>query len=216
MRPYVIINCASSIDGKIALVGKKEIKLSNEEDFARVHMLRNECDAILVGIETVLTDNPKLTVKEKYVHNPKQPIKIILDSKLRIPEESNVLKAGKTIIATISNKIRKFNENVEIIRCKEKNGKIDLNELMKILYKKGIRKLLVEGGSTVIWEFLKNGIVDEMFIYFSPIIIGGDAPTIAGGDGAKKDEETIKMEIKKIVRMGEGYLVKLVPKSPTT
>ncbi len=216
MRPYVIINCASSIDGKIALVGKKEIKLSNEEDFARVHMLRNECDAILVGIETVLTDNPKLTVKEKYVHNPKQPIKIILDSKLRIPEESNVLKGGKTIIATISNKIRKFNENVEIIRCKEKNGKIDLNELMKILYKKGIRKLLVEGGSTVIWEFLKNGIVDEMFIYFSPIIIGGDAPTIAGGDGAKKDEETIKMEIKKIVRMGEGYLVKLVPKSPTT
>lgn len=216
MRPYVIINCASSIDGKIALVGKKEIKLSNEEDSARVHMLRNECDAILVGIETVLTDNPKLTVKEKYVHNPKQPIKIILDSKLRIPEESNVLKAGKTIIATISNKIRKFNENVEIIRCKEKNGKIDLNELMKILYKKGIRKLLVEGGSTVIWEFLKNGIVDEMFIYFSPIIIGGDAPTIAGGDGAKKDEETIKMEIKKIVRMGEGYLVKLVPKSPTT
>lgn len=216
MRPYVIINCASSIDGKIALVGKKEIKLSNEEDFARVHMLRNECDAILVGIETVLTDNPKLTVKEKYVHNPKQPIKIVLDSKLRIPEESNVLKAGKTIIATISNKIRKFNENVEIIRCKEKNGKIDLNELMKILYKKGIRKLLVEGGSTVIWEFLKNGIVDEMFIYFSPIIIGGDAPTIAGGDGAKKDEETIKMEIKKIVRMGEGYLVKLVPKSPTT
>lgn len=216
MRPYVIINCASSIDGKIALVGKKEIKLSNEEDFARVHMLRNECDAILVGIETVLTDNPKLTVKEKYVHNPKQPIKIVLDSKLRIPEESNVLKGGKTIIATISNKIRKFNENVEIIRCKEKNGKIDLNELMKILYKKGIRKLLVEGGSTVIWEFLKNGIVDEMFIYFSPIIIGGDAPTIAGGDGAKKDEETIKMEIKKIVRMGEGYLVKLVPKSPTT
>ena len=216
MRPYVIINCASSIDGKIALVGKKEIKLSNEEDFARVHMLRNECDAILVGIETVLTDNPKLTVKEKYVHNPKQPIKIVLDSKLRIPEESNVLKGGKTIIATISNKIRKFNENVEIIRCKEKNGKIDLNELMKILYKKGIRKLLVEGGSTVIWEFLRNGIVDEMFIYFSPIIIGGDAPTIAGGDGAKKDEETIKMEIKKIVRMGEGYLVKLVPKSPTT
>ncbi|RLF43417.1 MAG: 5-amino-6-(5-phosphoribosylamino)uracil reductase, partial [Thermoplasmata archaeon] len=66
-RPYVIINCASSIDGKIALVGKKPLKISSEEDMARVHKLRNECDAILVGIGTILADDPKLTVKEKYV-----------------------------------------------------------------------------------------------------------------------------------------------------
>ena len=74
-KPYVIINCTSSVDGKIALVGKKPLKISNEEDFERVHHLRNECDAILVGIETVLYDNPKLTVKEQFVQGCKNPLR---------------------------------------------------------------------------------------------------------------------------------------------
>jgi 2,5-diamino-6-(ribosylamino)-4(3H)-pyrimidinone 5'-phosphate reductase len=207
-KPYVIVNCASSIDGKIALVGKKPLKISDEEDMARVHKLRNECDGILVGIETILADDPKLTVKEKYVGKAKQPVRIVLDSKFRTPENAEVMKPNaKTIIVTTCKEFKK--EHVEVIKCGD--AKVDLIKLMEILYDRGIRKLLVEGGSTVIWEFLKNKLVDEMFVFFAPIIIGGNAPSIAGGEGAKKEEEIIKFEIKSIERIGYGYLVNFIP-----
>ncbi len=208
MKPYVIINCASSIDGKIALVGKKQLKISNEEDMARVHKLRNECDAILVGIETVLADNPKLTVKEKYVSKAKQPLRIVLDSNFRVPKNAEVMKPNaKTLIVTTCKDCKE--KNVEVIKCGDE--KVDLKKLMKILYEKGIRKLLVEGGSTVIWEFLNEKLVDEIFIFFAPMIIGGNAPSIAGGKGAKSKEEIIKLKIKKIEKLGDGFLVNLIP-----
>lgn len=207
-KPHVIVNCASSIDGKIALVGKKPLKISNEEDMARVHKLRNECDAILVGIETVLADNPKLTVKEKYVNKVKQPLRIVLDSKFRIPKDAEVMKPNaKTLIVTTCKEYKE--KHVEIIKCGD--GKIDLKKLMEILYEKGIRKLLVEGGSTVIWEFLKEKLVDEMFVFFAPIIIGGKAPSIAGGEGAKNEKEVIKFKIKEMKAIGNGYLFHLIP-----
>lgn len=208
-KPYVIINCASSIDGKIALPGKLPLKISNEEDMARVHKMRNECDAVLVGIETVLADNPKLTVKEKYVDKVKQPLRIVLDTHLRTPENAEVMKPyAKTLIVTAEKEEEKG--NVEIIKCG--NGRIDIKKLMEILYERGIKKLMVEGGGTVIWEFLKNNLVDEMNVFFSPIVIGGNAPSIADGDGAKKEDEIIKMRIEKIEKIGDGYLVKLIPK----
>lgn len=209
MKPYVIINCASSIDGKIALVGKKSLKISNEEDMGRVHILRNECDAILVGIGTVLEDNPKLTVKEKYVKNAKQPVRVVLDSKFRVPKDAEVMKPyGKTIIATTCKEFKR--EHIEVIKCG--NGKVDLKKLLKILYNRGIRKILVEGGSTVIWEFLKNKLADELIVFYAPLIIGGKAPSIAGGEGAKSEEEVIKLEIKEIKRVGDGFLVRFIPK----
>ncbi|MEM2934740.1 MAG: 2,5-diamino-6-(ribosylamino)-4(3H)-pyrimidinone 5'-phosphate reductase [Candidatus Thermoplasmatota archaeon] len=199
MRPYVIINCASSLDGKISLAKKKPLKISNEEDEERVHKLRNECDAILVGIETVLADDPKLTVKEKYVKNPRNPLRIVLDSKFRMPENASMLKQqGKTLIVTTCKEFKK--ENIEVIKCG--NGKVDIVKLMEILYERGIRKLLVEGGATVITEFLKKGIFDEMQIFFSPIFIGKNATSLI-----EEIDEIIKMEIKEIKKIGNGFLV---------
>ncbi len=207
-KPYVIINCAASIDGKIALVGKKPLKLSSEEDMARVHKLRNKCDAILVGIETVLADDPKLTVKEKYVGKARQPLRIVLDSNFRTPENAEVMKPNaETLIVTTCKEFKKG--HLEVIKCG--NGKVDLKKLMEILYDRGIRKLLVEGGSTVIWEFLKNGLVDEMLVFYTPVVIGGNAPSIAGGEGAQKKEDVIKLKIKNVEKMGNGVLLHLIP-----
>ncbi|RLF45461.1 MAG: 5-amino-6-(5-phosphoribosylamino)uracil reductase [Thermoplasmata archaeon] len=175
---------------------------------ARVHKLRNECDAILVGIGTILADDPKLTVKEKYVGIAKQPLRIVLDSKFRTPENAEVMKPNaKTLIVTTCKEFKKG--HIEVIKCG--NDKVDLIKLMEILHDRRIKKLLVEGGSTVIWEFLKNKLVDEMFVFFAPIIIGGNAPSIAGGEGAKNEKETIKFKIEGIERIGYGYLVKLIP-----
>ncbi len=207
-KPYVIINCASSLDGKIGLPGGKPLKISNEEDMARVHKLRNECDAILVGIGTVLSDNPKLTVKEKYVKNPRNPLRIVLDANFRIPKNAEVMKGdAKTLIVTTSREFKKG--NMEAIKCGE-GKRVDLKKLMEILYERGIKKLMVEGGSTVIGEFLRNGIVDEMMIFYAPIFIGKNAPSITGIE-IDGEEEIIRMRIKSLEKVGSGYLLTLIP-----
>lgn len=201
-----------SIDGKIALANRKQTRISNEEDMKRVYKLRHECDAVLVGIGTVLNDDPKLTVKEKYVKNPSQPLRIVLDSHFRTPKNAEVMsKNAPTLIVTTCTQFKK--ENIEVIKCGEK--KVDLKKLMDILYKRGVKRLLVEGGETVIWEFLKNHLVDELSIFIAPIIIGGkNSPTLAGGEGASLPEEIIRMKLVESKKLGDGILLKFY--SPST
>ncbi len=204
-RPYVIINCAMSADGKIADDLGKQIRISCNEDIKRMYQLRNESDAVLVGINTVLNDNPKLTVKEKYVKNPKQPIRIILDTKCRTPTDFLVVNnLAKTLIFTLKKCSKKYSDNVEIILCeKNKKGLIDLEELLDICYKKGIKKLMVEGGGKVILSFLKSGFVDDFFVYIGPMIIGGNnSPTIAG----VSDEKICNLKLIKTKKIGPGML----------
>jgi len=173
-RPYVFINCAMSLDGKIASPSGKQIRISCDEDIKRMYNLRNESDAVLVGIKTVISDNPKLTVKEKYVKNPRQPTRIILDSKCKTPVDSLVVnEKSKTYIITGSDCKKTYGKNVEIIKCKTKNGTIDLEDFIQKIYEKGIKKLMVEGGSRVITSFISKKLVDDIYIYVGPIIIGG-------------------------------------------
>ncbi len=204
-RPKIIINAAMSADGKIALVGGKRIKISDEADFHRVHEMRASVDGILVGINTILKDDPKLTVKEKYVPNAKNPVRVVLDSKLRIPSDARVLNGmAKTIIAT-TEKAEEREINAEIIRCGDEE--VDLNCLMEELWKRGIKSVMVEGGGTVIHSFLKAGLVDEMYVFIGPLIIGGDAPTLVEGPGARSDEEVIRLKIKSCEKLGYGILI---------
>lgn len=203
-RPYVVINCAMSADGKIASQSGKQMKISCDEDIKRMYKLRNENDAVLVGINTVLSDDPKLTVKEKYVKNPKQPIRVVLDTHCKTPVDALVVNnVARTLIITGGQCSKKFGENVEVILCgKDNDGLIDLEELMDILYSKGINKLMVEGGGTVIWNFLKSGFVDDFYIYVGPMIIGGsNTPTITG-DNAKIDLKLIETKT-----IGPGILL---------
>ncbi len=211
MRPYVIINCAMSIDGKIALATRKQTRISSEEDMKRVHMLRHECDAVLVGIGTVLTDDPKLAVKEKYVKHPSQPLRIVLDSSFRTPKNAEVMSNdAPTLIVTTCREFKKG--NIEAIKCGEE--KVDLKKLMSTLYERGVKKIMVEGGETVIWEFLKNSLADELSVFVAPIIIGGtQSPTLAGGEGAFLPEEIIKMKLGELKKLGNGVLLKVYPKT---
>jgi 2,5-diamino-6-(ribosylamino)-4(3H)-pyrimidinone 5'-phosphate reductase len=206
MRPRVIINAAMSVDGKIALVGGKRIKISDEADFRRVHEMRNSVDAILVGINTILKDNPKLTVKDKFVKNPRNPVRVVLDSRLRIPPDSKVLNgSAPTIVATTEDAPHR-DINAEIIRCGK--GRVDLKCLLEELWKRGIKSLMVEGGGTVIYEFVKEGLVDEINVFIGSIIIGGDAPTLAQGAGAKNEDEVIKLKLLECKPLGYGVLLR--------
>lgn len=203
----VIINCASSIDGKIALPSKKQTKISCEEDMKRVHVLRNSVDAILVGIGTIINDNPKLTVKEEFVKNAKNPIRVVIDSQCRIPLNSYALdgKAKTIIFCTEGNK--KKLKNAEVIVCGKE--KVDLRKMLKILKEKGVKKLLVEGGSTVIWEFLKEKLANELNVFVGSVVIGGkNSPTIADGEGVKNFEEIIKLKLISVKKLGDGVLLR--------
>ncbi len=209
-RPYVIINCAASTDGKIALPSRKQLKISCDKDIERVQMLRRRCDAILVGVETVIADDPKLTVKKEL----KQPIRVILDSKGRVSERFKVLDEKAKTIIFVRKDLNKVidRKNVEVIPCKSSNDLINLDDVLEILYEKKINCLLVEGGGTVIWNFLKRNLFDEFYVYISPIVIGGKhTPTIADGEGVKDENEIIKLRLDEIKRLDEGILLKYLP-----
>ena len=195
-----------SADGKIALRTRKQTRISSDEDKRRVHNLRNKADAILVGIETVISDNPKLTVNAKYVRNPKNPVRIVLDSTGRTPRKALVLDgAARTLIVT-SEGCRKEFPNAETIRCGK--GEIDLKKLMKILSRMGIRTLLVEGGSKVIWSFLESRIADEVNMFIGSIVIGGEkSPTAAGGAGAPDERSIVALRLKNVKAFGGGVLL---------
>ncbi len=206
MRPRVIVNCAMSADGKIASRLRKQVRLSDEADMARVHGLRNDCDAILVGIGTVISDDPSLLVKEKYVENAKQPVRVILDPECRIPLHSKVLGLdSKTIIVAKKGYAREV-PGAEVMECG--SDIINLNNLLAILWERGIRKLLVEGGGTTIWGFVKAGLVDEFKVFISSKIIGGiQAPSPVNGEGFAEEGEFTQLQLKSTKLSESGVLL---------
>ena len=209
-RPYVILSAAITLDGKIAK-GRTKIKLSSKNDKIRVHKLRAKVDGILIGKNTLDTDNPMLNVR--YVTG-KNPVRILLDSRGTIKSSSKVIQSCSkisTIIATtqlISKKnlsrLEKF--PLEIIKCGKSS--VDVVKLLKILQKKGMKKILLEGGGTLNWSFLKRGLVDELIITITPYILGGsDSVTLVEGSGFKNLFSMNKLKLKKIQKIGNELVV---------
>lgn len=186
MNPRVIVNCAMSADGKIASREKRQVRISDEEDMVRVHRLRNECDAILVGVGTIIADDPSLLVKERYVENPNQPLRIVLDPKCRIPPDAKVLGDGADTIVVTKDEDADI-EGAEILVCcsdEGDEGHIDLNSLLEVLRLRNIETILVEGGGETIWRFFRQNLVDEFSVFVGSMIIGGaTSPTPVDGDG---------------------------------
>jgi len=209
-HPYVIMSAAMTIDGKIASKnGDPEI--SDEEDWKSVHKLRTEVDAIMVGKGSIMKDNPKLHIKY-YDHNGYH--RIVLDSNLSIPIESNVVtfkpETYPTIIVTTenapTNRIKIFEaKNIEIIKS-GKGHKVDVVKLMPILYNKGIKKILLEGGGNLNWSFIKNNLIDELRITIAPWMVGGeDAVSLVEGEGYAKMIESPKYYLTDVKR-NDNYL----------
>jgi 5-amino-6-(5-phosphoribosylamino)uracil reductase len=200
-RPYVIIVSEVTVDGKLTLskgVSSKEImKFMDEEANRYLHETRAKVDGIMVGAETIRTDNPYLTVR--YVSG-KNPTRIIPTSTADIPLDANILKKDSpTIIVTTEKapeeRVKALSEKVEVIIAGKEE--VDLIKMMDILYNRGIRNLMVEGGSTLNWNLIKNGLVDEIRIIHMPFIIGGtDTPALVGGEGFKSLEEVVKLKLR--------------------
>jgi len=212
MRPRVIVNCAMSADGKIALQSRKQTRISSDADIARVHRLRNRCDAILAGIETVLCDDPKLMVKEKYVKRMRQPLRVVLDSKGRTPKNAKAVSPGvRTLIAVAEKPVRnRWGRNVEVVVAGP-GPQVSISALLEELSRRGIKSVLVEGGGTVIWSFLRSGLVDELIIYVGSLALGGSGPTPCGGDGVESLEEAVRLQLVRTQKLGDGILLVYKP-----
>jgi 2,5-diamino-6-hydroxy-4-(5-phosphoribosylamino)pyrimidine 1'-reductase len=184
-KPIVRLNCAMSLDGFIGKAGKK-IRFSNDEDKRRVHRLRARMDGIMVGLNTILTDNPHLTVRHVKGRNP---VRIIVDGLGRTPLDAYALNAEAPAIVAVSRKapsyrVKKLREKAEVIIVG--SDLVDLSRLMKALYKRNIRSILLEGGGTLIHSMLSEGLVDEISLAIAPVLLG---------DGIRWINGTLKKQI---------------------
>ncbi|WP_414468622.1 2,5-diamino-6-(ribosylamino)-4(3H)-pyrimidinone 5'-phosphate reductase [Methanobacterium sp. ACI-7] len=210
MRPYVILNAAMTLDGKIATkTGSSEI--SGKEDLIRVHEIRKEVDAIMVGINTLLVDDPRLTVHKIDAQKEDNPIRVVIDSKSRTPLNFRILNSdAPTIIATTENadleKIRQLEKKAIVLKCGK--DRVNLKLLMRKLKEMGINVLMLEGGSTLNYSMLENGLVDEVRVCVAPMIVGGmDSKTLVDGEGIDKMQNSIKLELIRNYSLGKDLIL---------
>ena len=218
-RPFIFINSAISADGKLSTKERKQIRISGKLDFERMDDLRSHADAVMVGIGTILSDDPSLTVKSpvrkavrKAMGKNENPARIIVDSTARTPLNANIFKTGDGIrIIAVSNaapveNVKKLEKMAIVI--KTESNKVDLPELVGKLKKMGINILMVEGGATLNWGMLSAGLVDEIYTFVGNIIIGGAiSPTFADGEGFL-EAELLELELLSMEKIENGVLLK--------
>lgn len=191
-----------SVDGKISTRGS-DSSFSSRKDWIRVHKLRSSVDGIVVGISTVLEDNPMLSVRY-YSKRTKNPVRIIIDSNARIPLNSRIIRSSKniqTIVATTPNaSTRKIKElkkaGVQVLVSGKR--KVNIKNLFQQLENLCLKRILVEGGGEINWSVLKIGLANELIVTISPVVVGGrDAKTLVEGEGIANITNGIKMRLSK-------------------
>ncbi len=199
-KPFVVYKSATTLDGKIATAKGESQWISSESSRNQVHMLRHYLSGIMVGINTVISDNPMLNCR---VEGCTSPVRIIVDSSLKIPVESNIIQTAdkyRTIIATLQSdtciKAEMLKQmGAEVIAIKEKDARVDLNSLVEKLGEMGIDSILLEGGGTLAFSAFNQGIVDKVIYYIAPKIFGGvNAKTSVEGNGFDKISESVKLK----------------------
>lgn len=212
-KPFIVLKAAMTLDGKIATATGQSKWITNETSRAYGYKLRDIYDGIMVGINTVIEDNPMLTAR---VDGGKNPIRIVVDSSLRIDINANVVqdKSAKTIVATTDkadkDKILKLQaQDVDVIVVdKDENDKVDIEKLLDILGQKNICSILVEGGATLSGSFVAKKLVDKVYFFIAPKIIGGkEAKTPVAGTGILNLQEALTLKDIQIEKLEEDILI---------
>jgi 2,5-diamino-6-(ribosylamino)-4(3H)-pyrimidinone 5'-phosphate reductase len=200
-RPFVFINIATTADGKIDTFERKGTAISSARDKERVDQLRANADAVMVGGRTLLDEDPKLTVKSEVLRAerlacslPPNPVKVGVVSEANIKADSEFLNAGPADIVIFTTQ-RTSKEHLALLKSRHVDvyvdhaEKVDLQRALATLKEIGIQRLMVEGGSTLNFELIRLGLVDEVTVYIAPMLFGGEsAPTMAAGSGLKRSE----------------------------
>jgi diaminohydroxyphosphoribosylaminopyrimidine deaminase/5-amino-6-(5-phosphoribosylamino)uracil reductase len=211
-EPFVILKAAATLDGKIATRNGESKWISNEASRRLVHGVRNEVDAVVVGVGTILKDDPLLTAR---IRGGRDPVRIILDSRLRIPEDARVIgvSSSRTLIATTTlaprDKIERLEKaGAQVVLVESKNGKVDLRSFLSKLGEMGMMSILVEGGSQINGAFLDGGLIDKLLLFLSPRMMGDpQALGIFRGKGFEHLKEAASIQDIKIRRIEEDILV---------
>lgn len=212
-KPFVVLKAAMTLDGKIATATGQSKWITNETSRAYGYKLRDIYDGIMVGINTVIEDNPMLTAR---VDGGKNPIRIVVDSSLKIDINANVVqdKSAKTIVATTDkadkDKILKLQaQDIDVIVVdKDENDKVDIEKLLDILGQQNICSILVEGGATLSGSFVAKKLVDKVYFFIAPKIIGGkEAKTPVAGTGILNLQEALTLKDIQIEKLEEDILI---------
>ena len=205
-KPRVWLNCACSLDGKIAAPDGAAMPFSDDTDWRRVHRLRAEADAILVGVNTVLQDDPGLKVKSDYA--PLSPtrrlLRVVLDSKGRTPQRARVVDGTAPSLVLHGPGVTAEWPRAESAEVPVgADGRIVLADAMKVLHARGVRILLVEGGAQVIRAFLQTDLVERWTLYQAPVLVGGQGPSIYDG---KPSMIGRRLHVENVEPQGKGVL----------
>jgi len=210
--PFITVKVGQSLDGKIATRTGDSKWVTSDKSRSYAHKLRSEFDAVMVGVNTVLRDNPRLSPWL----SDRRLIKIVVDSQLSTPQDANIFsKDSPVIIATLPALPGQETENREILakkakilEVKEKEGQINLKDMMKKLAHEGIANILVEGGGTLLGSLFDEGLVDRVLFFISPKIIGGkEAISSVMGQGVVRADRAIKLKQVSLKRIGEDFLI---------
>jgi len=211
--PFVLLKSAMTIDGKIATVTNASRWITGESSRKRVHLFRQQSAAVMVGVDTVIFDDPLLNIRLK--GNWKNPLKVIADTRCRISPESKVLKNDPqlTVIATTDladmEKVKMIRRTgAQVLFCPVKRNMVDLGFVIRSLGSMGIDSIMIEGGSTLAFSALQDGIVDKIITFIAPKIIGGaGAPTPVGGDGISSMDDAIPTTGLRTRKIGNDLMV---------
>lgn len=223
-EPFVVLKIAASLDGKIATSAGKSKWITGKEARQQVQELRREADAILVGINTVIKDDPRLTIRSNSRERKftGQPFRVVVDSRARIPLGAKILKdSAKTIVAVTrhADKVRVKSlesRGAKVLIVGSKKGKVDLAKLMQELGKLGIVNLLIEGGGEINASAFASRLVDKAIFFLAPRIIGGrEAPTAVEGKGIKEMSQAIPLRKLTVRKVGEDLMVEGYPRYPS-
>jgi len=212
-RPHVILKTATTLDGKTASHTGDSRWITGEAARRHVHRLRLWCDAICVGIGTVLADDPQLTCRLK---KGRDPLRVVVDTKLRLPPAAKVLDraagGGCLVACGARPPLRKKKAleaaGAEVLALPGKEGLVDLAALLDALGARGVTSLLLEGGAELAWGFLSQNLVQDVFYFFAPKIIGGkSAPPMVGGQGFARMSQALDLERPRVTRFGQDVML---------
>jgi 2,5-diamino-6-(ribosylamino)-4(3H)-pyrimidinone 5'-phosphate reductase len=210
---HVVVNAAMSADGKLSSRRREQIRISGDDDFDRVDQVRAEHDAVVVGIGTVLADDPSLTVSEDRARRAGdefvQPARVVVDSTARTPPDAAVLDDAARTFVCVSDRApidrrMELDDRAELVVAGD--AEVDLPRAFGAIAQRGVDRFMVEGGGELIFSLFEDGLVDELRVFVGPTVIGGrDAPTLADGDGFV--DEFPLLELAELRELDDGVLV---------
>ena len=216
--PYVTFKCAMTLDGKIASITGESRWISCEESRKYVHRMRSHNDAIMVGVDTILADNPQLTVR---LVKGRNPLRIIVDSSLRTPTSVDILSgllAKNTIIACTEEDLgihqRYLRNGATVLVCNSRDGRVDLRDLLEKLGMLGVQSILLEGGSRLAGDALARGLIDECVFFYAPKVIGSDGFSPFAITGRTDMSQSLAFSDLSVRRIGSDIVVNARPEGP--